>query len=144
MGETLDFTGKILIDANQDVNLIINTFKGVSWYGEDEFIFITCYRPSTKSYIMFLDPDKHRIELASDYLSDKEHQSVAEFLCREKSALIKSARDRAVSEIVYRWGACFKNTMCKKYLKYPTLEWARDGLRELETNPEKYIIWELE
>lgn len=116
MGETLDFTGKILIDANQDVNLIINTFKGVSWYGEDEFIFITCYRLSTKSYIMFLDPDKHRIELASDYLSDKEHQSVAEFLCREKSAIIKSARERAVSEIVYRWGACFKNTMCKKYL----------------------------
>lgn len=144
MGETLDFTGKILIDANQDVNLIINTFKGVSWYGEDEFIFITCYRLSTKSYIMFLDPDKHRIELASDYLSDKEHQSVAEFLCREKSALIKSARERAVSEIVYRWGACFKNTMCRKDLKYPTLEWARNGLRELETNPEKYIIWELE
>ena len=144
MGETLDFTGKILIDANQEVNLIINTFKGVSWHGEDEFIFITCYRLSTKSYIMFLDPEKHRIELACDYLSDKEHQSVAEFLCREKSAIIKSARDRAVSEIVYRWGACFKNTMCRKGLKYPTLEWARDGLRELETNPEKYIIWELE
>lgn len=61
MGETLDFTGKILIDANQDVNLIINAFKGVSWHGEYEFIFITCYRPSTKSYIMFLDPEKHRI-----------------------------------------------------------------------------------
>ena len=143
MGETLDFTGKILIDANKDVNLIINAFKAVTQYGEDEFIFITCYRPSTKSYIMFLYPEKHRIELARDYLSDKEHQSVAEFLCREKSALIKSARERAVSEIVYRWGACFKNTMCRKGLKYPTLEWARDGLRELETNPEKYIIWEL-
>lgn len=143
MGENLDFTGKILIDANKDVCLVINAYKAVTWYSMEEIIFLTCYRPSTKTYIIFLYPHDHRIELARDYLPEEDYRRVAELLCRERNALIKSARERAVTDIVDRWGSCFKRTLCRKSLKYPTLEWARDGLRELETNPEKYIIWEL-
>lgn len=143
MGENLDFTGKILIDLDQNVNLIINVYKAVSWFSYDEIIFLTCYKLSTESYVIFIDPDKHRIESTRDYLSNQDCQRIAELLCREKKALIKSAREKAVTDIVDRWRNYFKKTMCRKNLKYPTLEWARDGLRELGTNPEKYIIWEL-
>lgn len=94
MGETLDFTGKILIDSDQNVNLIINVYKAVTWYSMEELIFLTCYRPYTETYIIFLYPHDHRIELARDYLPEEDYRRVAELLCRERNTLIKSARER--------------------------------------------------
>lgn len=144
MGETIDFTGKILIDENQGVNLIINAYRAVTWYDYKELTFLTCYKPITKSYVIFLDPDKHKIESAKDYLGEENYNKISCLLVRERRTLIKSANEIAVTEIKDRWGNYFKYTMIKKYLKYPTLEWAKDSLRKLEKYPEKYIVWELE
>lgn len=144
MGETLDFTGKILIDGNKEVCLIINAYRAVTWYDTEELIYLTCYKPTTKSYTIFLDPDEHEIESTKDYLGEEDYQRLAHFLVRERRTLLKSARERAVIDIVDSWGAYFRREIRKKNIKYPTLEWAKKSLKELEKCPEKYIVWELE
>jgi len=144
MGENLDFAGKILIDRDQGVNIILNVYRAAAWNDYGELIILTCYRPITKSYTIYLYPDKHEIKSAIDYLGEGDYQRLTHFLVRERRTLLESARERAVTDIKYRWENCFKRALCKKYLKYPTLVWAKDGLRELEECPEKYIIWELE
>lgn len=146
MEETSDFTGKILIDENQGTNIILNAYRALSWYDHEELIFLTCYRPTTKTYVIFLEIKRHRIKSAKDYLTEKDYNEISRFLVRERKTLLENARKRAVTDIKDRWGNYFKSIMCKnkKYLKYPTLEWANKGLRELEECPEKYIVWELE
>ena len=146
MEETLDFTGKILIDENQGTNIILNAYKALSWYDYEELTFLTCYRPVTETYIIFLDIKKHRIKSAKDYLTERDYNKISCLLVRERGTLLEGARKRAVTDIKDRWGNYFKSIICKdkRHLKYPTLEWANKGLRELEECPEKYIVWELE
>lgn len=146
MGETLDFTGKILIDENQGTNIILNAYKALSWHDYEELIFLTCYRPITKTYIIFLEIKRYRIKSAKDYLTDRDYNEISCLLVRERKTLLENARKRAVTDIKDRWGNYFKSIMCKnkKCLKYPTLEWANKRLRELGECPEKYIVWELE
>lgn len=139
MGETIDFNGKILLGYDGDSYLIVNAYRNRTIYDNEEYISIMCYSfINDNFYSLSLDVYKDRI------VSISEGQKEEKYLNRYRNWLISKARFYTVNNIKLRWGSWYNSVLDRKNLKHPIQRWAMNELKELEKNPEKYIVWEID
>ena len=139
MGETIDFNGKILLGYDGDSYLIINAYRTCTIYDDEEYISIMCYSfINNNFYSLSLDVYKGRI------VSISKGQKEEIYLNRHRNWLISRARFHTVNNIKQRWGSKYSSVLDRKNLKHPIQRWAMNELKELEKNPEKYMVWEID
>lgn len=139
MGETIDFNGKILLGSDGDSYLIINAYRTCTIYDDEEYISIMCYNfINNNFYSLSLDVYKDRI------VSISKGQKEEIYLNRHRIWLISRARFYTVNNIKQRWGSKYSSVLDRKNLKHPIQRWAMNELKELEKNPEKYMVWEID
>lgn len=139
MGETIDFNGKILLESDGDSYLIINAYRNCTIYDDEEYISIMCYNfINNNFYSLSLDVYKDRI------VSISKGRKEEIYLNRHRNWLISRARFHTVNNIKQQWGSKYSSVLDRKNLKHPIQRWAMNELKELEKNPEKYMVWEID